>query len=269
MGFNYWLLRLFYCWTGCAPVFPRGLVGVTKGWLLWLWSPLSLWPTIGNSCWWQLAMGDVGQVTLDCRVVFGGSLLCRGPASVSGSELLVGLMGHRVPPLVECYTGGSSRAPRRRRSARCSSPCGGAAPLLVGGGHHAAAPPRQLARSFALSRGGLWTSCQLSRAPHHLLSSVLQYWFFQTLVRKKCTCLFIFLTGLTHSLKWNDIKTALILWGCTTPTIAFRLSFSHMWAFPNCFAFHPWQEKNSDTWSNKLVQLTDLTPSNPQLVTCY
>ena len=63
-------------------------------------------------------------------------VLCRGPASVSGSELLtcesLSLMGHRVPPLVECYTGGSSRGPRRRRSLPCSSPCGGVAPLLVG-----------------------------------------------------------------------------------------------------------------------------------------
>ena len=62
-------------------------------------------------------------------------VLCRGPASVSGSELLtcesLSLMGHRVPPLVECYTGGSSRGPRRRRSVPCSSPCGGVAPLLV------------------------------------------------------------------------------------------------------------------------------------------
>ena len=41
LGFNYRLLRLIYCWTDSAPVFPRGLVGVTKGWLLWLWSVLS------------------------------------------------------------------------------------------------------------------------------------------------------------------------------------------------------------------------------------
>ena len=98
-------------------------------------------------------------------------VLCRGPASVSGSELLtcesLSLMGHRVPPLVECYTGGSSRAPRRRRSAPCSSPCGGAAPLSRGG-HHLHGSLQALLRSRE-------EDCEQAASCHELPASFPPY----------------------------------------------------------------------------------------------
>ena len=187
----------------------------------------------------------------------------------------VGLMGHRVPPLVECYTGGSSRAPRRRRSVRCCSPCGGAAPLLV----EELLLSLEVVIMLLLLHGSFHTlmrsgeeDCEQAASCHKLPASFPPYCNIDSFkhLSKKCTCLFIFLTWL-KPIHWNGATlTTLILWGCTNQSFSpFLFALVGLDYHRNCFAFHPWQEKNSETWSNNLVELTDLTPSNQHLVTCY
>ena len=200
-------------------------------------------------------MGDVGQVKLDCRVVFGGSLLCcveGGPASVSGSELLVsrssGLMGHR------CYTGGSSRAPSRRRSARCSSPCGGATALLVG----------ELLLSLWENSSSLkrWSSCccsstaacrlfrALERRIVNKLSAVTSSPppFLRTAIlilsnncqKKVHMSVYFPLLIKTHTLKWSDINNIDFMRLHRTNHSFSPFLFAHVGLdYQNCFALHP------------------------------